>query len=273
MASERVPLIVLPGALGALEGGDPAEALGPHRAVRTIDYRGDDSFAALAARIAAAADEEGAARFDLLGQSYGGWIAQCVARERPERVRRLVLSHSFALEPRHRRRFRLGRALLSGLPRRLARPLLLKRARAALAPVAARDPALHRRLLETLAERMLEPAFWDVLAAQQACLAQSLEPAVAALPPIGPELPVLIIESDDDPLIAARDRAALRRRVPHAEVRRFERCGHVSALAEPEAFAAAVAAFLDGDEAAARGIGQADPVTGGRPRGGWRPGP
>jgi len=246
MADERpVALIVLPGALGALEGADWGARLGGGgRRVLIVPYGGGDRLDALVARVAALADAEGAGRFDLLGQSYGGWIAQCVARAHPKRVRRLVLSHSFALEPRHAWRFRLGRRMLKLLPRAPAAALLTKRAARALAPVAAKDAALHARLLAALAARVREPDFWDGLAAQQRCLQQSLEPPFSALPPAAAALPVLIVEGGNDPLLGARDRAALRARFPQAQLLRFASAGHVSSLAEPEAFAAAVGAFL-----------------------------
>ncbi len=246
MAQDRIPLIVLPGALGPLEGAGWDGRLGGGRTVRTVAYTADDTLDELIARVLALADAEGAARFDLLGQSYGGWIAQCVARAHPDRVRRLVLSHSFALEPRHAWRFRLGRHMLRRLPRALAAPLLRRRAAAALAPVAARDAALHARLLGALDRRLREPGFLAGLEAQQLCLQQSLEPPFAARPALGRERPVLIIESANDPLLAERDRAALRALHPRARIVRFETAGHVSAIAEPEAYAAAVADFLTG---------------------------
>lgn len=241
-------LIVLPGALGALEGAGWDDRLGRQRRVVTVPYTADDRLEELIGRVLALADAEGAARFDLLGQSYGGWIGQCVARAAPERVRRLILSHSFALEPRHAWRFRLGRRLLRLLPRALATSLLKKRAARALAPVAARDPARHARLLASLAVQAQAPDFWDGLLAQQRCLRQSLEPPFASRPPVRADVPVLIVEGTDDPLLGERDRAALRARFPKARLVRFSGAGHVSPLAEPEAFRAAVEAFLADSE-------------------------
>src|SRR5688500_1592799 len=247
--SEPVPLIVLPGALGPLEGAAWDASLGGERTVLTATYASDDTLAALIGRVLALADAAGAARFDLLGQSYGGWIAQCVARARPERVRRLVLAHSFTLEPRHAWRFRLGRAMLRRMPRGLAAALLNKRAARALAPVRARDPARHARLVAELGRRVADPGFWDGLVAQQLCLQQSLEPPFATLAPLSDRLEVLVIEGADDPLLAERERAALRARHRRARVVRFDQAGHVSALVEPEAFRAAVLSFLTAAEA------------------------
>ncbi len=237
-----VPLVLLPGALGSLEGSETAASgLGARRPVVLVDYSAADRFEPLLARILAAA---AAPRFDLLGQSYGGWIAQCLAARHPERVRRLVLSHSFALEPRDGRRFRLGHRLLAGFPKALLKPLLLARVRRALAPVRARDPDLFDRQLAALRRQLESGTLFGILQAQQICLAESLDGPEAGLAPPA-DLPVLIIESGNDPLLAARARGALRARFPHAAVHCFERAGHVSALVEPERYTALVNGFLD----------------------------
>jgi pimeloyl-ACP methyl ester carboxylesterase len=61
---------------------------------------------------------------------------------------------------------------------------------------------------------------------------------------------VLIIESGDDPILRARDRAKLRAYYPTAEVRTFHGAGHATSLAMPDEYAAAVAGFLDSEPAA-----------------------
>src|SRR5688500_16520157 len=164
------PLILLPGALGQFEGSEAAaEQLGRRRPVIAVSYREDDDLEALLGRIEAAAAAAGPGPVDLLGQSYGGWIAQCFARRRPERVRRLVLSHSFTLSPRGAWRFRIGRSLLRRLPGPIARALLMKRIRLALRPVAAADPDLYRAQLAAIERLAASRSFRLGLAAQQQC--------------------------------------------------------------------------------------------------------
>lgn len=236
---------MLPGALGRLEGtGAAAERLAEKRRVATIDYRPDDDLEMLLARIAAAASEAGEAPADLLGQSYGGWIAQCFARRHPERVRKLILSHSFTLGPRDGWKFRLAARLLPRLPAFLVRSLLGKRIRLALAPVAAAQPDLYARQLAEIDRLVRSDSFLAGLTAQQRCMAQSLEPSFAALPPVS--APVLIVESADDPMIREGARADLRALYPGAGSLRFETAGHVSPMVETGRYVAAVESFLDG---------------------------
>lgn len=235
---------MLPGALGRLEGsGAAAERFAEKRRVAIIDYRPDENLEALLARIAAAAGQAGEAPADLLGQSYGGWIVQCFARRHPGRVRRLILSHSFTLGAKDGRKFRLAARLLPLLPGFLVRRLLGKRVRLALAPVAAAQPELYARQLAELDRLERSHAFLAGLTAQQTCMAQSLEPSFAALPPVS--APVMIVESADDPMVPEASRADLRGLYAGARVLRFETAGHVSPIVETERYVAAVEDFLD----------------------------
>jgi pimeloyl-ACP methyl ester carboxylesterase len=72
---------------------------------------------------------------------------------------------------------------------------------------------------------------------------QSLQPEMTRRPPVSAE--VMIIESDNDPLIGRRERAALRKLYPQARLLRFRRTGHLSAIVETERYVAAVEEFLD----------------------------
>lgn len=242
----RTPLVILPGALGCFDGSDvAAKALAASREVATIPYGRDDRLAGLFGKCLAAAQDPGAPAVDLLGQSYGGWIAQCFARHAPVRVRRLILSHSFTLEARDAWRFRLSGLVLDTLPRPIARALLVKRAAQALRPLRKAAPDLHANLLGLLAERLRSGGLFEIVSAQQRCMWESLQPPMSTTPPLPPDIPVLILESDDDRLIGAAARAALRARFPNAKVHRFRGTGHVSALAAPDEYVDVVGRFLD----------------------------
>jgi pimeloyl-ACP methyl ester carboxylesterase len=236
-----IPLVLLPGALGAMEGTRRlAEGLADSRPTAPLGYSPDDSLESLMARVLAAGGDD---RFDLFGQSLGGWIAQCVARRHPDRVRRLILSHSFVLRPSDAWRVRLLGAAL-GLPRGLLRHLMLARIRRALEPVRNKRPDLYAARLATI-EAGLAGDLIHIFRAQQRCTRRSLARDVASLPPVAPDLPVLIIDSDNDPVIGGKARARLRAAFPEAQLLHFADAGHSASSLHGEAVLNGVRAFLD----------------------------
>ena len=106
VASGNPLLVVLPGAL--LDGPSAAlDRLGARRPVLLVRYgrlRGMDE---LVDAIVRAIQEQGFQSADVIGSSFGGWVAQCLAHRSPERVRRLVLSHTFVLRPSDAWKFRV----------------------------------------------------------------------------------------------------------------------------------------------------------------------
>jgi pimeloyl-ACP methyl ester carboxylesterase len=80
--------------------------------------------------------------------------------------------------------------------------------------------------------------------AQQACMLDSLSLEIAAVPS-PPGLPMLIIDSDNDPILRASARAALRSEYPGANTHEFRGAGHVSAVVATDEYADVVRRFLD----------------------------
>jgi pimeloyl-ACP methyl ester carboxylesterase len=95
------PLVFTQHFMGNLDNFDPAigDALAPGREIILFDNAGvgkstgiaPDTIAAMAADAARFIDGLGLATVDILGHSMGGFIAQQIALDRPELVRRLVL--------------------------------------------------------------------------------------------------------------------------------------------------------------------------------------
>ena len=124
---------------------------------------------AIAEQLAAA----GVVHADVLGSSYGGWVAQCLMQRHPELVRHLVLVHTFALQPSAAWRFRLGIKLWRVLPRSLFLRLLRLRVRRTLAPVAAASPAEYARVMALVEPTIREPATIAAVVRQNACMLDS----------------------------------------------------------------------------------------------------
>jgi pimeloyl-ACP methyl ester carboxylesterase len=241
------PLIVLPGGLGVADGGGEAlSLLGQDRQLIRVDYAQASDFDALLETVLCAASASGAPRFDLLGFSIGGWFAQCIAARAADRVGKVVLAHSFVLEPRLRWRFSAALRLWPLLPPSIVRAGAMRRARLALAPLSNR-PELHAEMLRHVSETLAAPEALERLRAQQRVIHDSLAGPLGA---VGAS--ILIVDSSSDPLVGAPERARLRRRYPLAEHVDFAAGGHVGALVAPQAFAEVVDRFLRGSASLSR---------------------
>jgi 3-oxoadipate enol-lactonase len=237
-AADPPPLVVLPGGLGVADGGGEALAtLAQGRRLERVDYAGLRDFDSLLDRVLRAAGN--AARFDLIGFSIGGWFAQCVAAQAPDAVRKVVLAHSFLLEPKLRWRFAAALKIWPLLPRSVVRAGVMRRLRVALEPLETTKPETHEETVRAVAETLSRSDTIDLLIAQQHLIHDSLAH------PLGPvTAPMLIVDSSTDPLVGAKARARLRSEYPKAEHVGFRGAGHISALVEPERFATAVDTFL-----------------------------
>jgi len=237
------PLLVLPGAMGVTDGAGAALGLlARGRRVVALSYPPVATMTGLCDGIAALLDRLGMARADVLGSSLGGWVAQCLVRRHPERVRRLVLSHTYALRPEDARRLRMGTRLGRALPGWLFRALLRKRLKMALEPVRRTSPDAWERLRASSLAHLTPEA----LARINEWMLESLRAFRFAPGDLdGRAADVLIVESADDPLLRPDSRAALRALYPSVRVHTFRGGGHATALAIPAEYAAVVTAFLD----------------------------
>jgi len=238
-------LLALPGGLGMVDGaGDALQAIAASRRVLALEYPPVRRMTALVDGIVELLDQLGLATVDVLGSSYGAWVAQCLLRRHPTRVRCAVLAHGYALRAQDAKRLRIAAAVWRVLPPPLFRAMVTLRVRAVLAPARAASRARYERVMLDVRAMLAAPDAAAPFIAQQHCMIESL----TAMPPdagetVRPAHTVGIIESDDDPVIGARARERLRAAHPHAVVRRFRGTGHVTALVAPAAFADAVAAL------------------------------
>jgi len=88
-------LLLLPGGLRRAETAFPQIRMfeGTHRLI-TPGYPPATKIDQIVAGVVGILDREGVRRASVLGQSYGGMVAQVLIRSHPERVERLVLSSS-----------------------------------------------------------------------------------------------------------------------------------------------------------------------------------
>jgi poly(3-hydroxyoctanoate) depolymerase len=188
-------------------------------------------------------DELGVDRVDVMGVSWGGLVAQELARREPDRVRRLVLAATGA-----------GWASVPGdlrvLPimlntRRYTSPRFLEEIGPRLYGGDVRsDPELLRR---QAALRLLHPPtttgyWWQLLATAGWTSVHWLH-----------RLPqrTLVLAADDDPIAHLANGRLLACRIPDATLVVVEGGGHLFAITRPEATARLVERFLGEPEEAA----------------------
>jgi pimeloyl-ACP methyl ester carboxylesterase len=228
-AGRRSPTILLPGAQGTAEiFFKQLSAWGGERDMVSVTYPAWTDTVALADFIVGLADVLGFKAFDIVGSSFGGHVAQWVAVRHPDRIGRLVAGNSFA-DPTPAQ----APDKLAALETKAADDLKTE----AMARLEA-SPAGELRdvLLELVGHR------------QSAELLKSRMVGVQMSKPLpSPRIPtarVLLIDCDNDPLIPAPMRAAIRAHYGGAACQTIVGGGHYPYIVKSVEYNAAVGAFL-----------------------------
>ena len=210
---------------------DPPGAGGSPRPPRPLRMPG------LAAIVESLLDELGLDEVDVLGYSFGGALAQQLARRAPERVRRLILC---ATAPG------LGGvppwpypAILLASPARYYNPRAFRFEVPRIAGGRTRrDPALLARQASTRLGHPPDPLGYAFQL--YATWGWSSLPWLHHV-----DQPTLILAGDDDPIIPVANARLMARRMPAARLRVVEGGGHLFLLDQPETVADEINAFLD----------------------------
>ncbi|MEV2269022.1 alpha/beta fold hydrolase [Nonomuraea africana] len=197
----------------------------------SIDLMADD--------VAALLDAEGVERAVIGGQSMGGYVTMAFCRRHPDRVLGVILADTKAsqdTDEARQNRERIARQVLAdgtdvlveevlpgllGQTTKERRAMVFGRVRGL---VQAAPPGAVAWAQRAMAGR---PDSFDTLAALKA--------------------PALVIVGEEDRLTTRDDAEAMLRAVPDGRLTVIERAGHLSAVEQPEAFNAAVAAFISSE--------------------------
>ncbi|HEX2729935.1 MAG TPA: alpha/beta fold hydrolase [Rubrobacteraceae bacterium] len=195
-------------------------------------------------------DAEGVRAAHVIGQSYGGLVAQCFVRRYPERVRSLILTNTL-VPPRSMPR--LSEIFLALLPLapvgrlRALRERGLSRAFYGVPGVPPEDQAFWRDYQHGLISRMTKAELLDVYR-----LGIDLIESYRFAPDELASWPgrVFILESDED-FLTPEKRDELRRRYPQAGVYTIHGAGHTPWMSHREEYLSAINEFLAGHVPAA----------------------
>lgn len=206
---------------------------------------------------AAGGPQAGAGAVDVVGHSFGGGVALALAATRPERVRSLVLTDSTL--PTYSRARRADLPFYRPLVYLAIRTVGLRRAfvRAALERSFHDDSLVTRELVDAYRSRLLLRGPAGAYRSLTAPIPRSR--LAVELSEI--RRPALVVWGEEDALIPARAGRRAAERLPEARFATLPACGHIPMEECPEAWLAAVLAFL-GDRA-----GGDVPAPPGAPRG------
>jgi len=198
------------------------------------------SMTALVDDLAALLDHEGITQAHVLGGSYGGIVAQCFVRRHPQRVARMILSHTGAPNPKRVPWVRAALRVLPWFPFGLLRSAMKAKLRRLLSGLPNELQFWNEYFDETL------PLFSraDLLAGYSRVLEWDRDWKFLPGDLNGWHGKTLILESDNDPMAPPAERARLHALYPAARTHRFHDTGHISGLAKPEEYVSVVRSFL-----------------------------
>jgi len=222
-------VLMLPGAQGTAESFcHQLLAFGEDRDIIGVNYPGLDTVVAVADLLLALLARLGVQRFDLVGTSLGGYVAQWIAASQPRGLGRVVIGNSF-MDPRPIQAPEKLAALQAKSPEELKREVV-ERLKG--------SPASDFRSIMLDLVGLQQPATQLI---GRMLLVQRAAPLEADVPP---DLPLLLVECDNDPLIPVAVREAIRDHYPNAERSQISGGSHYPFLLNPNDYNQAIGAFL-----------------------------
>ena len=209
-------------------------ALGTHRRVLAVTYPPIPSLEPLTRQLMGLLDSVEVERVSVVGSSLGGYIAQYLVANHPDRIERAVFANTFppndqiALE--HSGSFEAARAMSAGDLMSRLREDAAKR----IVPAAGGSPLVRAYLLDQSNGRMSK----DQFIARYACVLDSFDA------PDPTSKPLMLIEAKNDPLVSAGLKKLLTETYPGAEMVSLDDVGHFPYLNEAEKYNTLLEGFL-----------------------------
>jgi len=185
--------------------------------------------------ILAIVDREGATQFHMVGTSLGGYLAQYLMARHPDRVRRVVLANTFPPNDLIAEKNRVTGKLLPLMPQWLVINFFRASFRNSIYPSSGNSDLTLAFLNEIGYGRTSKAQFIG----RFHCVIEKFAVASSAA--------MMIIESDNDPLVAPELREELKNVYPDARVHTFAGAGHFPYLNRPREYTQLLADFFAGN--------------------------
>jgi pimeloyl-ACP methyl ester carboxylesterase len=235
-------LLLLPGSLVPDLFFVPIEALERDFRVIVPAYAAVPTMAELVAGVAAILDAEGVGRVDVIGSSFGGYVAQCFVRTHPARVDRLILAetgvrHFVSWAPS----ISLLAHLLRVLPARLVRFLMWRLWSTLFTPPASQRAFWRELMQEILTTQLTKANFVSEteIIADFSAHSHFRSGDLAAWPG-----KILIMESEHDEAYRPANRVRTRAVYPQARVHTIHNATHSAIATHTEEYIRTMREFL-----------------------------
>jgi maspardin len=184
----------------------------------SVTYPAVDSLGGLSQGIFTILDQEGIDTVNLVGSSLGGYLAQYLIATNPQRVKQAVFANTFPPNDIIAQRYKLVAPLLPYLPVGLIMTVVRVYINSDLYPASGYSELVKAYLLEQSYGGMSKAQF----VARYRCVVEAFSaPDIASL-----GIPVMIIESDNDPLLDETLRKLMKEAYPPAETVTLSKAGH-----------------------------------------------
>jgi len=201
----------------------------------TLTYPAKNSLAELSQGILAIFEKENINMVNIIGSSLGGYEAQYLVSEHPKIVNKVIFANTFPPNDLILEENKILGSLLPVLPEWL----IMKSYRGSI--LNSVYPASHNS--ELVKAFLLEQGYGGMSKAQFIGRYRSVVDPFEAVNPDKIDIPVMIIESNNDPLVAEELRNMLKQTYPSAPVYTFD-SGHFPYLNEPEKYSEVIRDFF-----------------------------
>lgn len=211
-------------------------AFGSTYQVVSVTYPPIDNLSDLGKGIMAILDKEHIDKTVIVGSSLGGYLTQYLLATYPQRVEKAVLGNTFPQNDIYEQQNKTRVALATLLPEWVVMSSLRKNLEEKVIPASETNPLAEAMLLENGYGRMSKAQFL----ARYYCVIDKFKPIDNQRLTIQ----LLVLESDNDPLILPELRTKLKRLYPTAQVHTFHQKGHFPYLNDPTEYNAVLREFL-----------------------------
>lgn len=211
-------------------------ALSKRYRVISVTYPPVDTLEGMSKGVLAVLDAEGVDKTSMVGSSLGGYLVQYMMTTHPDRIDRVVLGNTFPPNNLLAQKNEGLIKILPFLPNWLVMRVFRKSFVENIYPAAGHSELVLAYMLEQIAGRMSKA---QITARAKAVIKPFEPPDAAAL-----NIPIMIIEADNDPLVEKALREQLKATYPSAQVKTLHGVGHFPYLNEPDNYTALLEKFL-----------------------------